>query len=143
MAMVLRKKVKAVVIHDSYATESGGHVLIQKCRDASSEALISLAGYAAEGLYRKKPHKFTETRNGKVCYRNNSDVRAAVQAFRRSPIADEILRTVWRSARVIMKNWWHMVQGVAKELMANGRLTKRQIRDMERLVRETQDACSD
>lgn len=140
MALVLRRPVKACVVRENYSADNGGYILYGKCNERSKEALIALAGYAAEGLYRRKPHKFTETRNGKICFRNNSDVMAAYRVFRNSPIADELLRTVWRQARIIMKNWWSVVQPVAKELMASGKLTKRQISDMQRIVRETQDA---
>ena len=142
MACILRVPVKAVVVHKSAdnGTGSGGHILHRACLEPSKDALIALAGYAAEGLYRKKPHKFTETRNGKICFRNNSDVMAAYRRFRKSPICDELLRTVWRQARIMMKNWWSVVQPVAKELMASGKLTKRQISDMQEIVRATQDA---
>ena len=127
MVLVLDVKLSVCRCFDAFDKNGiGGRVRHVKIREPSSQALVCLAGYAAEGLYRKRPHQIVMMRNGRRCFRDNSDVRAAVKCFTKSPIWDELVRAVWREARRILKFYWKAVRAIAGGLIKYKKLTGRQ-----------------
>lgn len=129
MCYVLGVRVTSVMIVPRWGRKKkGGHVRHAPVKERTSLALIALAGSAAEGIFRKEPHRITERRNGVRRIRENADVLLAAQCFRRSPIWDAMIRATWNEAREICKWHWKKVRAAAMSLIKQNRLNESQFK---------------